>query len=235
MYPEKKKSYLEEGLWFDFVSCQFAFHYSFETYPRALRMMRNAAERMKPGSYFLGTVPDDSVLVHKLRDAAAMSFGNDLFQVDFRTGHKGPFVGGYGHEYVFTLKDALDGCPEYLVPLEALRALGRECGLELLHHENLHEFFYLHSRAPQFFDLMRRMNVMPRGGHPFPADQWDICYLYRVFVFRKSTPASDLASTLATSSSSSSSSTSSLDSTPTYSSLHISKTPQTAGDPIQMQ
>jgi len=42
----------------DLVSCQFSFHYCFESLPQAEVMLRNAAECLRPGGYFIGTIPD---------------------------------------------------------------------------------------------------------------------------------------------------------------------------------
>ncbi|KAG0716969.1 mRNA cap guanine-N7 methyltransferase [Chionoecetes opilio] len=41
----------------DLVSCQFAFHYCFESLPQAETMLRNVAENLKRGGYFVATVP----------------------------------------------------------------------------------------------------------------------------------------------------------------------------------
>jgi mRNA (guanine-N7-)-methyltransferase len=177
-------AYLPPALFFDFVSCQFAFHYSFESHERARRLMANAAGRLKPGGYFVGTVPDDAVLMSKLRAAPGMEFGNDLYRVAFQTPHKGPFTDSFGIRYLFTLRDAVESCPEYLVPLPALRQLGEEAGLELLHCENLHEFFYRHASSPALYPVLARMRTIPFR-HPVPADQWDAVYIYRIFIFRK--------------------------------------------------
>ena len=51
---------------FDLVSCQFSFHYCFESLPQAECMMRNAAECLRPGGFFIGTIPNanDIVLVN---------------------------------------------------------------------------------------------------------------------------------------------------------------------------
>ncbi|XP_018412331.1 PREDICTED: mRNA cap guanine-N7 methyltransferase [Nanorana parkeri] len=48
---------------FDISSCQFVYHYSFETYEQADMMLRNACEPLCPGGYFIGTTPDGFELV----------------------------------------------------------------------------------------------------------------------------------------------------------------------------
>lgn len=42
----------------DLVSCQFAFHYSFESLPQAEQMLANVSENLEPGGYFIGTTTD---------------------------------------------------------------------------------------------------------------------------------------------------------------------------------
>ena len=48
---------------FDLCSCQFSFHYSFESEAQARCMLRNATECLKPGGYFIGTIPNANLLV----------------------------------------------------------------------------------------------------------------------------------------------------------------------------
>lgn len=50
-------------LTFDLCSCQFVYHYSFESLQQADMMLRNACERLKPGGFFIGTTPDAFELV----------------------------------------------------------------------------------------------------------------------------------------------------------------------------
>ena len=40
------------------------YHYSFESLPQAEQMMRNAAENLKPGGYFIGTTPDANDIMY---------------------------------------------------------------------------------------------------------------------------------------------------------------------------
>nr|XP_002733014.2 PREDICTED: mRNA cap guanine-N7 methyltransferase-like [Saccoglossus kowalevskii] len=48
---------------FHIASCQFALHYSFESYQQADNMIKNLCERIKPGGYFIGTTPDSYEIV----------------------------------------------------------------------------------------------------------------------------------------------------------------------------
>lgn len=59
-----REKFIDPSMQLDFVSCQFAFHYSFESLSQAECMLRNASESLKPGGYFIGTIPDAYDLVY---------------------------------------------------------------------------------------------------------------------------------------------------------------------------
>ena len=42
----------------DLVSCQFAFHYSFESLPQAEMILQNVSENLKRGGFFCVTLPN---------------------------------------------------------------------------------------------------------------------------------------------------------------------------------
>jgi mRNA (guanine-N7-)-methyltransferase len=48
---------------FHVISCQFAFHYSFETEERARLAIQNISQLLIPGGKFFGTVPNAYRLV----------------------------------------------------------------------------------------------------------------------------------------------------------------------------
>lgn len=50
--------YTDRDIAFDLTSCQFSFHYSFESRAQAETMLQNACENLKPGGYFIGTLPN---------------------------------------------------------------------------------------------------------------------------------------------------------------------------------
>ena len=54
---------LQPQCWFDLVSCQFALHYSFESYDTASQFMWNVSERLLPGGHFVCTFPDAQRIV----------------------------------------------------------------------------------------------------------------------------------------------------------------------------
>ena len=48
----------EQDVTFDIVSCQFAFHYCFESVQQADCMLRNISKRLRKGGFFIGTTTD---------------------------------------------------------------------------------------------------------------------------------------------------------------------------------
>lgn len=58
-----REKYKDASIQLDLVSCQFALHYSFESLPQAECMIRNASESLKPGGYFIATIPNANDLV----------------------------------------------------------------------------------------------------------------------------------------------------------------------------
>lgn len=106
-----REKYRDPSMKLDLVSCQFAFHYSFESLPQAECMLRNAAECLAPGGFFIGTMPDANELMARVHKNGGNSFGNDVYQVvfDFPT-DKPPL---FGARYNFHLDGVVD-CPEFL-------------------------------------------------------------------------------------------------------------------------
>lgn len=57
------EKYKKSDIKLDLTSCQFAFHYSFESYEQADIMLKNACENLRVGGYFIGTTADSNKLV----------------------------------------------------------------------------------------------------------------------------------------------------------------------------
>jgi len=72
--------YKNKEIQFDVVSCQFSFHYSFESLAQAEMMLQNACECLKPGGYFIGTMPNANELmyvkVHSINQLFIMPIGS---------------------------------------------------------------------------------------------------------------------------------------------------------------
>ncbi|GLV41535.1 RNA guanine-7 methyltransferase [Carabus blaptoides fortunei] len=134
-----REKYNDPSIKLELVSCQFAFHYSFESLPQAECMLRNAAECLQPDGYFIGTIPDARVIVARQRKANASSFGNDVYQISFQsdTAQPPPL---FGTKYNFHLDGVVD-CPEFLVYFPTFVKLAKKYGLELVNEERFEDFY----------------------------------------------------------------------------------------------
>ncbi|XP_069476908.1 mRNA cap guanine-N7 methyltransferase isoform X3 [Ambystoma mexicanum] len=103
--------YSNREMRFDICSCQFVYHYSFETCEQADLMLRNACENLCPGGYFIGTTPDSFEIVKRLEASESNSFGNEVYTVKFQNKGDYPL---YGCKYDFHLEGVVD-VPEFLV------------------------------------------------------------------------------------------------------------------------
>lgn len=170
---------VDPALRFQFVSCQFAFHYAFESESRLRATLQNVSERLDPGCHFVGTVPNAYRLVHLLRASRGLSWSNSIcgFQFDESLAEKDVFP-EFGARYTFSLADAVDSVPEYLVHFSVLERVARDYGLELVFREEFPDFFAKYVKENE--RLLKKME-----GDVLTADEWQAASLYVCFCFRK--------------------------------------------------
>lgn len=124
-----RERFKDPSLKLNLVSCQFAFHYSFESLTQAECMVRNAAECLQPGGFFIATMPDAYELMKRLRASSdGRSFGNEVYNIEFVCDTNPPPL--FGAKYQFHLEGVVD-CPEFLVHFPTLVKLCRKYGLKL--------------------------------------------------------------------------------------------------------
>ncbi|KAJ8898367.1 hypothetical protein PR048_003727 [Dryococelus australis] len=133
-----KQRYQDSSMLLDLVSCQFAFHYCFESLPQAECMLQNAAECLRPGGFFIGTIPDAYEIVRRLKASGSNVFGNDLYTIEFEcdTEHLPLF----GAKYNFHLEGVVD-CPEFLVHFPTLKKMAEKFGLRLVSKKKFSDFY----------------------------------------------------------------------------------------------
>lgn len=124
-----RERFKDPSLKLNLVSCQFAFHYSFESLTQAECMVRNAAECLQPGGFFIATMPDAYEIMKRLRASSdGRSFGNEVYNIEFVCDTNPPPL--FGAKYQFHLEGVVD-CPEFLVHFPTLEKLCRKYGLKL--------------------------------------------------------------------------------------------------------
>ncbi|XP_037651735.1 mRNA cap guanine-N7 methyltransferase isoform X2 [Sebastes umbrosus] len=147
---------------FDICSCQFVYHYSFESEQKADMMLRNACERLKPGGFFIGTTPDAFELVKRLEASDSLSFGNEVFKVSFQSKGSYPL---FGCQYHFSLEDVVN-VPESLVYFPLFQHMAKRYNMRLVMKQRFSEFFEEKVKKEQHRSLMMKMMAL----EPFPCE-----------------------------------------------------------------
>ncbi|KAF2903708.1 hypothetical protein ILUMI_02465 [Ignelater luminosus] len=157
-----REKYKDPSMKLDLVSCQFVFHYSFESLTQAECMIHNAAECLQPGGFFIGTIPDANDLLTRVRKSRLNSFGNEVFQVTFESDINKPPL--FGAKYNFHLDGVVD-CPEFLVHFPTLIKLAKKYGLRLVRKEKFYEFYKrMNSEGRHLMGNMKGLEAYP----PYP-------------------------------------------------------------------
>ena len=140
-----REHYKDPSIELNLVSCQFAFHYCFESLKQAECMIRNASECLRTGGYFIGTIPDANDIMRRQKQAESNVFGNDLYKITFLCDTESPPL--FGAKYNFEL-DGVVNCPEFLVHFPLLVKLARKFGLELVMKERFEDYFDRNIQSP---------------------------------------------------------------------------------------
>ncbi|XP_075069357.1 mRNA cap guanine-N(7) methyltransferase [Mixophyes fleayi] len=141
---------------FDICSCQFVYHYSFETHEQADMMLRNACERLCPGGYFIGTTPDGFELVKRLEASDTNSFGNDVYGVTFQEKGNYPL---FGCKYEFNLEGVVN-VPEFLVYFPVLIEMAKKYNMKLIYKKTFKEFFEEKVKNEEQKMLLKKMQSL---------------------------------------------------------------------------
>lgn len=127
-------------------------------------MLRNSAEALKIGGYFLVTVPNSYEIIKRLKQSKnKRSFGNSIYTITFDESFISPShkPALFGSRYHFQLEDVVD-CPEYLVYPPLLITMAKEVGLEcILGPLPFADFMDSATRShPNSIDLLRTMDAL---------------------------------------------------------------------------
>lgn len=155
-----REKYSDPTVKIDLVSCQFAFHYGFESLPQAESMFRNAAECLKPGGFFIGTIPDANDLLVRARKNDNKVYGNSVYKIvlSFDYASK-PAL--FGAKYNFYLDGVVD-CPEFLVHFPTLVKLAKKFGLKLVRKEKFYDYYErMKSQGEQLLMNMQSLETYP--------------------------------------------------------------------------
>lgn len=184
----QRAKYSDPTIKFNLVSCQFAFHYCFESLPQAERMLKNASECLTPGGYFIGTIPDAHEIMKRQKETPGeREFGNEVYKISFEcdvSGERPPPL--FGAKYNFYL-DGVVNCPEFIVYFPMFVKLARKFGLKLVEKTGFHEFFYSQKDKGKY--MLERVNALetfpPRGGSRNPKYDAEDNYAHARQVFEQ--------------------------------------------------
>lgn len=153
-----KDCYKDPNIKFEITSCQFSFHYCFESFQQAERMLQNAVECVSLGGYFMGTTPNSQELVRRLRESKDLSFGNEVYRVTFESEDK-QNLPLFGARYNFHLEGVVD-CPEFLVFFPVLEKMAEKYGMKLVFKKTFADYFNENSTDRDHKSLLSRMSAL---------------------------------------------------------------------------
>lgn len=153
----QRSQYEDSSIRFHVVSCQFAFHYCFESLPQAECMLRNASECLATGGFFFGTIPNANEIMRRRQLCDEGEFGNEVYKISFECNTKSPPL--FGAKYNFYL-DGVVNCPEFLVHFPTLVKLARKYGLRLIDQKPFGDFFRERTAEGRNRFLLERMSAL---------------------------------------------------------------------------
>lgn len=139
---------------YDIAICMFGMHYICSTEARTNTFLNNVANSLKSGSRFICIIPDEDVLVSRLKTSSNREFGNKYYKVRFEYNaeelKKRMDEEPFGIKYQFTLVDCVDDCIEYLVNCRVLINLAARIGLKCTSKQSFDEVYASYSMDERF-------------------------------------------------------------------------------------
>uniref|UniRef100_A0A0K2UVZ1 mRNA cap guanine-N(7) methyltransferase n=1 Tax=Lepeophtheirus salmonis TaxID=72036 RepID=A0A0K2UVZ1_LEPSM len=198
---------------FHLVSCQFAFHYCFESLPQVETMLKNVSESLSKGGYFIGTTPDAYDIVSRVKSTPdRRKAGNSVYSVEFEEPlTEETTLPLFGAKYNFHLEGVVD-CPEFLVHFPTFIKIAEKYGLILVAKRRFSSYF--NEMKGKGGDLLERMDALEtykkeydnsksnfeqyKAAEAFfdsnkqahilgtlSKDEWEAINIYLVFAFKK--------------------------------------------------
>jgi len=184
----------------DCVSCMFAIHYMFESAQKFNGFLRNLADTMKVGGYFIGCCPDGEKVFNMLRGVESKKgVENDTVLWDITKHYDADEIpagdDGFGLGIDVEFISIGKGHREYLVPFQLLEDKMRTIGCELLNAEELKEVGMVNSTAT--FDVSWAMSQKKGEKFPMGPAIKEFSFLNRWFIFKRKRQESMAAAVVA--------------------------------------
>jgi mRNA (guanine-N7-)-methyltransferase len=187
---------------FDVISVQFALHYITHEPEAAESFLQKVAALLKPGGWFIGTLPCGDRFAENMGKAETdgnknLVFGNDVYKVTIDRDLIGNILAGedlkdskrlkeilgerWGVKYSFWLDETIDNQEEFLVPFTVLSEIALAQGLKCELRANFVSAF---ARFSEKSKIISEFNM--RNPHEKLSDDEHECFsFYRVFAFKK--------------------------------------------------
>lgn len=161
------------GRQFNIVSSQFSFHYAFSSDESLDISLGNVARHLKPGGYFIITVPSKKVILERYKQG---KISNDFYKIEIDKEEGVPIESV--KEYRFTLMDSVDNCVEYFVEFTKMLDGFKKLEVVLIERKGFIDFFEEESRRNQ--ELLKHMRV-----RRLRKEEAEVVGTYEVMVFQK--------------------------------------------------
>ncbi|AFN83843.1 mRNA capping enzyme [Encephalitozoon romaleae SJ-2008] len=167
------------GRQFDIVSSQFSFHYAFSSDESLDISLGNVVRHLKPGGYFIITVPSKEVILERYRRG---KISNEFYKIEIDKKEDAPIESV--KEYRFTLVDSVNNCVEYFVEFTKMLDGFKKLGVVLIERKGFIDFLEEESRRNQ--ELFKHMRVRRLG-----KEEAEVVGTYEVMVFQKLNKSED--------------------------------------------
>lgn len=158
---------------FDVITSQFSFHYAFFDDVSLEIAVTNISENLKPGGFFIITVPRKQILVNRILKHKAHNSLYSITDVSPKTDNTDLWK-----NYNFSLVGSVNDCIEYFVNFKKLREM---LEIKKIYLEERNPFgSLLKEYKTTHADLFTQMKINNPN-----ADETDVIGLYEVIVFKK--------------------------------------------------
>lgn len=175
---EEEKESLSDALTehgFRFIACHFAMHYACRDQNALDAFLQGIDDALGTDRHarFVHVSPDHDVIWKRMMAAGRRGeFGNSLYRISFDPNAVWPER--LGSRYTFTLLDAIDECPEWLVPPQAFEECCRKHNLAVLASWPMDELHGQHGRWREVVEHARSLKKKEKDPKKSRAPrQWD--------------------------------------------------------------
>lgn len=168
---------------FDFISCQFSFHYSFYKEEIAKQAIENVAIHLKPGGKFIMTIPSKNVICERIRKN---NLKNTLYHIkpssklmECAKNNQTNSEDVFGLGYSFMLSDSINECEEWVVDDKYIVDEFKKYGCNVILNASFGQYCIDMKKQ-------RRTNIILHDEYlQMKPDEREVVDIYQIYVFTK--------------------------------------------------